>query len=109
LELGTKVKIVRKDTFQDFLDYNWKKEFDFINAAENHHFRLHNEYMQCLEEIGFFQHFPQDKVRHKYNYSIMLEFVEKILDEVIKIPGLELPKFIKFVKNQGSFKIAGDM
>ena len=39
----------------------------------------------------------------------MLEFVEKIFDEEIKIPGLELPKFIKFVKNGGGFKIAGDM
>jgi len=109
LELGQKVKIVRKDTFQDFLDYNWKKEFDFINAAENHHFRLHNEYVQYLDRIKFFQNFPQEGIRNKYKYSIMLEFIEKVLDEEIKIPKLELPKFIEFVKNGGGFKIAGDM
>jgi hypothetical protein len=39
----------------------------------------------------------------------MLEFIEKVLDEEIKIPKLELPKFIEFVKNGGGFKIAGDM
>jgi len=109
LELGTMVKIVRKDTFQDFLNYNWKKEFDFINAAENHHFRLHNEYVQYLDRIRFFQNFPQEGTHNKYKYSIMLEFIEKVLDEEIKIPKLELPKFIEFIKNGRGFKIACDM
>ena len=78
-------------------------------AAENHHFRLHSEYVEYLDNIGFFKHFPHNKVRDKFKYSLMLEYITKLLDEVIRIPGLELPKFIKFVQNGGGFKIAGDM